>query len=50
MKWEYKMVEFNFGSNNIDFAELGDEGWELCATLPYWAAQRVQFIFKRPKE
>lgn len=51
-KWEYKIAKLDLMSiqNDFNLVQLGNEGWQMCAAIPFLEAMKVHFYFKRPKE
>lgn len=53
-QWEYLMVEVNLHSVTVTASterinNLGEQGWELVATVPNEYGSSAWLIFKRPK-
>ena len=45
-KWEYKLVDGWLTQDELQF--LGDDGWELVATVVGMSNRNVALYFKRP--
>ncbi len=56
VKWEYKIVhkpvaQLTEKEGQAEFNKLGEDGWELCATISTTSSRGPWgvFVFKRPK-